>query len=181
MKKDLRRGASPFAPVPEGGEPTAAPTAAARVALDQILGRPAGETDVDETPVLPGPGMDTGVEAAPGTGQGPGGCSAITLDAGADGNEPSRGARRTKVSDDKNKIGLEGEMELSRVIALLEDIVSGLKCGVTHFSFGERTLRLTPSPVVQVEIKASQKKKEEKIGLKLSWSPVAPLNVTAKP
>jgi amphi-Trp domain-containing protein len=135
---------------------------------------------LDETPVLPGPGMDNGAVAAPGTDAGPGGRAAITLDACADEGETSRGARRTNVSDDKNKIGLEGEMELSRVIALLEDIVSGLKSGVTHFSFGERTLRLTPSPVVQVEIKASQKKKEEKIGLKLTWSPVAPLNVTAK-
>ncbi len=85
------------------------------------------------------------------------------------------------MSEDKNKIGLEGEMRLTRVIALLEDIVSGLKSGTTHFSFGERTLRLTPGPVVKFEISASQKKKEEKIGLKISWEPMPPLTVTAKP
>ena len=170
MSKSIRLGSSPFSAKASPGATAGgadrseaqSPGPSART-LDNILGRTAGESSDPSAPNPPQAGHEPTPDQAR---------TAILLE--------TYHARRTKVSDDKNKIGLEGEMELTRVISLMEDIVSGLKSGTTHFSFGERTLRLTPAPVVRIEISASQKKKEEKIGIKLSWEAMPPLTVKAK-
>jgi amphi-Trp domain-containing protein len=70
---------------------------------------------------------------------------------------------------DKNKIKVEGVMQLSEVIANLEKLVGEMKAGLVTISAGDESLALSPSVLVNVEMKASQKKDKEKFALELSW------------
>lgn len=70
---------------------------------------------------------------------------------------------------DKNKIKIEGVMQLSEVIANLEKLIEDMKAGVVTLGAGEECLSLQPSVLINVEMKASQKKEKEKFALELSW------------
>lgn len=70
---------------------------------------------------------------------------------------------------DKNKIKIEGVMQLTEVIANLEKLVADMKAGVVTLSAGDEALSLAPSVLVNVEMKASQKKDKEKFALEISW------------
>ena len=71
--------------------------------------------------------------------------------------------------NDKNKIKVEGVMQLSEVIANLEKLIAEMKSGIVTIGAGEESLSLEPSVLVNVEMKASQKKDKEKFALELSW------------
>lgn len=70
---------------------------------------------------------------------------------------------------DKNKIKIEGVMQLSEVIANLEKLVADMKAGVVTIAAGDESLSLRPSVLVNVGMKASQKKDKEKFALEISW------------
>jgi len=70
---------------------------------------------------------------------------------------------------DKNKIKIEGVMQLSEVIANLEKLVADMKTGLVTIAAGDESLSLRPSVLVNVDMKASQKKDKEKFALEISW------------
>lgn len=70
---------------------------------------------------------------------------------------------------EKNKIKIEGVMQLSEVIANLEKLVADMQCGKVTLAAGDESLMLSPSVLVNVEMKASQKKDKEKFSLEISW------------
>jgi len=70
---------------------------------------------------------------------------------------------------DKSKIKIEGVMQLSEVIANLEKLVCDMKAGVVTLAAGDESLSLRPSVLVNVDMKASQKKDKEKFALEISW------------
>jgi len=70
---------------------------------------------------------------------------------------------------DKSKIKVEGVMQLSEVINNLEKLVTDMKAGLVTIAAGEESLSLEPSVLVNVAMKASQKKDKEKFALELSW------------
>lgn len=70
---------------------------------------------------------------------------------------------------DKNKLKVEGVMQLTEVIANLEKLAADMKAGLVTLSAGDETLSLAPSVLVNVEMKASQKKDKEKFALEISW------------
>lgn len=69
----------------------------------------------------------------------------------------------------KNKVKMEGMLELREVVARLEDVVSNLKAGSLCMAVGEDCVTLRPTSIVAVTMKASQKKDKEKFALELSW------------
>ncbi|KUG27252.1 hypothetical protein ASZ90_002888 [hydrocarbon metagenome] len=69
----------------------------------------------------------------------------------------------------KNKVKMEGMLELREVVARLEDVVSNLKAGSICMAVGEDCVTLRPTSIVSVSMKASQKKDKEKFSLELSW------------
>jgi amphi-Trp domain-containing protein len=73
------------------------------------------------------------------------------------------------VEKDKNKIKIEGVMQLSEVIANLEKLTCDMKSGCVTIAAGDESLALSPSTLVNVEMKASQKKDKEKFALEISW------------
>lgn len=70
---------------------------------------------------------------------------------------------------DKNKIKVEGVMQITEVIANLEKLVADMKAGLVTIAAGDETLTLRPSVLVSVDMKASQKKDKEKFALAISW------------
>lgn len=70
---------------------------------------------------------------------------------------------------DKEKIKVEGVMQLSEVIANLEKLVADMKTGFVTLTAGEESLELRPSVLVNVDIKAARKKDKEKFSLEISW------------
>jgi amphi-Trp domain-containing protein len=70
---------------------------------------------------------------------------------------------------ERNKIKIEGVMQLSEVIANLEKLVADMKAGTVSLSAGDESLTLNPSVLVNVEMKAAQKKDKEKFSLEISW------------
>ncbi|TVM19822.1 amphi-Trp domain-containing protein [Oceanidesulfovibrio indonesiensis] len=69
----------------------------------------------------------------------------------------------------KNKVKIDGTMDLAQVIAYLEDIIGGLKAGTVHVQLGQESVMLSPGNIVDCEIEVSQKKDKEKMTLELSW------------
>lgn len=70
---------------------------------------------------------------------------------------------------DKMKIEIEGKLELAQVIGHLESVLTSLKEGAVKLSQGGETMVLTPCPVVDFSLEASQKKDKEKLEISLSW------------
>lgn len=70
---------------------------------------------------------------------------------------------------DKSKIKVEGVMQITEVIANLEKLVTDMKAGLVTIAAGEESLTLHPSVLVNVDMKASQKKDKEKFTLEISW------------
>ncbi len=69
----------------------------------------------------------------------------------------------------KNKVSIDGALELNQVTAYLEDLLNGLKAGKVHIQLGDESVSLAPSSIVDCEIEVSQKKEKEKISIQLSW------------
>ncbi|MHC1789053.1 amphi-Trp domain-containing protein [Solidesulfovibrio sp.] len=70
---------------------------------------------------------------------------------------------------DKSRIKVEGVMQITEVIANLEKLVADMKVGLVTIAAGDETLTLRPSVLVNVDMKASQKKDKEKFALEISW------------
>ncbi|MGE4296804.1 MAG: amphi-Trp domain-containing protein [Desulfovibrionaceae bacterium] len=69
----------------------------------------------------------------------------------------------------KNKVKVEGMLDLGRVIEYLESVVASLKAGVLRFESDDQAITLTPPSVVDVEMQASQKKDKEKFSFEITW------------
>jgi len=69
----------------------------------------------------------------------------------------------------KVKIKCDGVMQLSEVIANLESMAQDMKSGALMLAAGEDALTLQPPVLVNMAMKASQKKDKEKFVLELSW------------
>lgn len=69
----------------------------------------------------------------------------------------------------KEKLKIEGMISRNQAISRLEELLESLRNGAIQFQFGDESLALTPQDVMDLELKASKKKKEEKISLVLSW------------
>lgn len=69
----------------------------------------------------------------------------------------------------KVKIKCDGVMQLSEVIANLESMARDMKSGAVMLAAGEESLTLQPPVLVNMAMKASQKKDKEKFVLELSW------------
>ena len=70
---------------------------------------------------------------------------------------------------DKSRIKVEGVMQITEVIANLEKLVADMKAGLVTLAAGDESLTLRPSVLVNVDMKASQKKDKEKFALEISW------------
>ena len=70
---------------------------------------------------------------------------------------------------DRSKIKVEGVMQITEVIANLEKLVADMKAGLVTIAAGDESLTLRPSVLVNVDMKASQKKDKEKYALEISW------------
>jgi len=70
---------------------------------------------------------------------------------------------------DKDKVKIEGVMDVKEVIAYLEDMVAGFKAGSVCMTVGERCLTLKPRGVMDVALKVSQKKDKEQFALEVAW------------
>jgi len=75
----------------------------------------------------------------------------------------------------KVKIKCDGVMQLSEVIANLESIARDMKAGSVMLAVGEDCLTLQPPVLVNMAMRASQKKDKEKFVLELSWRKYAGL------
>lgn len=73
---------------------------------------------------------------------------------------------------DKEKIRVEGVMQITEVIANLERLVADMKTGLVSLSAGDESLELRPSVLVNVDMKASRKKDKEKFSLEISWKKI---------
>lgn len=69
----------------------------------------------------------------------------------------------------KLKIKCDGVMQLSEVIANLEGLARDMKTGSVMLAAGDETLTLQPPVLINMAMKASQKKDKEKFILELSW------------
>jgi amphi-Trp domain-containing protein len=69
----------------------------------------------------------------------------------------------------KDKVKVEGVMDVKEVIAYLEDVVAGFKAGSICMTVGEECLTLKPRGVMDVALKVSQKKDKEKFALEVHW------------
>ncbi len=71
----------------------------------------------------------------------------------------------------KDKLKIDSIMPLDQVIGKLEELVGSLKNGSLNIQFGQETMQLTPSGVVDFEMKVSKKKDKEKLSLEICWEP----------
>lgn len=69
----------------------------------------------------------------------------------------------------KDKVKVEGVMDVKEVIAYLEDVVAGFKAGSVCMTVGEECLTLRPRGVMDVSLKVAQKKDKEKFALEVTW------------
>jgi len=69
----------------------------------------------------------------------------------------------------KDKVKVEGVMDVKEVIAYLEDVVAGFKAGSVCMTVGEDCLRLRPKGTMDVSLKVAQKKDKEKFALEVEW------------
>lgn len=69
----------------------------------------------------------------------------------------------------KDKVKVEGVMDVKEVIDYLEDVVAGFKAGSVCMTVGEDCLTLRPRGVMDVALKVSQKKDKEKFALEVEW------------
>lgn len=145
---------APAVPVPDASE-AMAPVAAA--------------DEVAQAPIT----LDVPVAAAPAAGAG-----TVAAASPAASAPPPPGKREQRITfkpsegvveKDKEKIKVEGVMQLSEVIANLERMVTEMKSGIVTLTAGEECLELRPSVLVNVDIKASRKKDKEKFSLEISW------------
>jgi len=72
----------------------------------------------------------------------------------------------------KDKVKVEGIMDVKEVIAYLEDVVAGFKAGSVCMTVGEDCLRLRPRGVMDISLKVAQKKDKEKFALEVEWKRV---------
>ena len=70
---------------------------------------------------------------------------------------------------DKNKVVVEGALELKEVVTYLENLVKALKAGTLHIQQGLNTVTLKPTSIVDMKIEATQKEGKEKLSVKIAW------------
>ena len=68
------------------------------------------------------------------------------------------------------EVSFEGEIELKKLVAYLEDIIAGFSVGKICVQEGEEFVTITPADVVAIKVEVEQKKDYEKFALKLGWS-----------
>ena len=71
---------------------------------------------------------------------------------------------------EKNKVVVEGALELKEVVTYLENLVGTLKAGSVRIQQGLDQVTLKPTAIVDLKIEASEKEGKEKLSIKVSWS-----------
>lgn len=71
---------------------------------------------------------------------------------------------------DKNKVVVEGSLQLEEVVSYLDNLVATFKAGTIHIQQGLNSVTLRPTSIVDVKIEASQKDGKEKLSVKIGWS-----------
>ena len=69
----------------------------------------------------------------------------------------------------KKEVSLKGTLELSEVVAYLEDLIGCLKEGTVCIKNCDDFVALAPSPQIKLEVSAEQRDAKESISLKLVW------------
>lgn len=69
----------------------------------------------------------------------------------------------------KDKVKVEGVMDVKEVVAYLEDVVAGFRAGSVCMTVGEDCLTLKPRGIMDVALKVSQRKDKEKFALEVEW------------
>lgn len=73
----------------------------------------------------------------------------------------------------KSEIKLKETVATADAADRLEWIVTGLRAGILKISSNGEALSLTPSSVLDLKLKASQKKDKEKLEIAIEWRPSA--------
>jgi amphi-Trp domain-containing protein len=71
--------------------------------------------------------------------------------------------------DGKGKFKFESTMRRDEAVAYFEALVAGLKQGSLHFKQGARSLSVSPSSVLTIQVKAAKKSKTESISFEIEW------------
>ena len=74
-----------------------------------------------------------------------------------------------KREKEQTKIKYKRRMEREEAVSYFTSLISGLKKGSVQFKQGKDTVVLTPSDLVDVDIKALTKGKREKVTFEISW------------
>jgi amphi-Trp domain-containing protein len=69
----------------------------------------------------------------------------------------------------KMQVKFESTMSLPETISYFDAIIAGLKKKSLHLRQGDQVLALTPSPHVDIAIKAVRDKKNEAIRVEIAW------------
>lgn len=69
----------------------------------------------------------------------------------------------------KKEVSLKGTLELSEVVAYLENLIGCLKAGTVCIKNCDDFVALAPPPQVKLEVTAEQRDAKESISLKLVW------------
>ena len=69
----------------------------------------------------------------------------------------------------KTSISYKGAISPKELKAVLEDLIKGLDKGTIYLQQGNEVAALSPSDVIDMSLKAGQKKSEAKLSLELNW------------
>ena len=81
----------------------------------------------------------------------------------------------------KKQVDFEGTMELSKVIAYLESILTGLKAKTINLQRGIESVTLEPENTMSVEVTAKRRSTKESLVIKLRWKKEPSLLVKESP
>ena len=74
----------------------------------------------------------------------------------------------------KNEVEVKKSLEIEAAAAALEDLAASLRAGTICVEKGEQYVTLKPAEVVDLELKAAQKKNKNKFVMELTWREVLP-------
>jgi len=78
-------------------------------------------------------------------------------------------SKSKKREKEHKKIKYERRMKREEAVTYFTSLIAGLEKGTVQFKQGKDTLVLSPSDLVDVEIKAETKGREEKVTFEISW------------
>lgn len=71
---------------------------------------------------------------------------------------------------EKKKIEVKKNLEYTKAIAYMEDLLQSLKAGTIVVQSGDEHLTMTPGEHIEIKVEAKSKKGKQKFGFELSWT-----------